>query len=377
MTGDSLTARRLLVTLALALASITVSLLLTALIVYAVGASPLDVLDKTWEGIGFGVEGVNIARLAGVVNFWIPLMLVSTGLLVTFTAGLWNIGVEGQMMMGAIFASWVAQFVYLPSLLLVPLELLAAVVGGALWAALAGALKTRGGVHEIFGGVALNNLANIFGIFLISGPWSNEGGQATPPFRQEALLLPMEGFRVSLLALVMVVVGFLVIVVALRGTRWGLELKALGRSPRSALLLGVPTGRNAVLAMAVCGVLAGLAGGFRVLFTYGNLRPLVSGGIGFLGLLVVLLTGTRGLWVPLMSIFFAAILAGSTRLKIALQLDQSLAGVVQGILVLMVILANGVRGRWQGRRASQVPEEAPPATPPEEVAQAVAGRGGR
>lgn len=277
-------------------------------------------------------------------------------------------------MFGAVFASWVAREVLLPGPLLVGVELIAAALGGALWAALVGLLKTKGGVHEIFGGVALNNLANIFAIYLISGPWQPpEGGsaQATPPFRSEALLVPVEGFPVSLAALALVLTGFLIVFVALRGTRWGLELKAIGKSDRSALLLGVATHRNAVLALAACGALAGIAGGIRVLFTYASLRPLVSGGIGFLGLLVVLLTGTRAAWVPPVSFFFAAILAGSTRLKIALQLDQSLAGVVQGILVLLVILFNGVRGQLRGAAAlSARSAGVPPATPSsaEEVA---------
>jgi ABC-type uncharacterized transport system permease subunit len=360
MIQDRMNSRQWWLGVGLSIGSIVVSLLLTAVIVLAVGASPLEVLDKLWQGIGFGGETVNMVRVSGVVNFWIPLTFVSIGLLVTFTAGLWNIGVEGQMMMGAIFASYVAQFIFLPPILQVPLEMLAAAVGGALWGMLAGVLKTRGGVHEIFGGVALNNLANIFGIYLISGPWSNQGGQATPPFRAEALLYPInDDFKVSLVALLLVGATFVAIWLALRGSRWGLELKALGKSPRSALLLGIPTERNALLAMAICGGMAGLAGSVRVLFTYGNLRPLVSGGIGFLGLLVVLLTGTRAIWVPLVSLFFAAILAGSTRLKIALQLDQSLAGVVQGILVLMVILGNGVRSRLQGDSLSRVPEVQP------------------
>ncbi len=340
-----------LLKLGIGLAAVVFSLLLTALVILLAEASPIDVFEKIVEGIGFSGQGADILRISGVINFWIPLLLVCTGLLVTFTAGLWNIGVEGQMMMGAIFASYVAQFVFLPPVPQVALEIAAAALGGALWALLAGVLKTRGGVHEIFGGVALNNLASIFSIYLISGPWSNEGGQASPPFRSEALLLPYNNeFKVSLVALALMVVAFIVIFAVLRGTRWGLELKAVGKSQRSALLLGVPTERDALQALAVCGILAGLAGSTRVLFTYGNLRPLVSGGIGFLGLLVVLLTGTRALWVPLISLLFAAVLAGSTRLKIALQLDQSLVGVVQGILVLMIILANGVRGRFFAAR---------------------------
>lgn len=354
--GEMTTSQRLM-SVGVGLGSIVVSLLLTAIIILAVGAAPGDVFAKLTEGMGFSAAGFNVVRFSGVVNFWIPLFFVSIGLLVTFTAGLWNIGVEGQMVLGAVFATWVAQSVTLPTLIQVPLEILAAGIGGALWAVFTGLLKTRGGVHEIFGGVALNNLANIFSIYLISGPWGNQGGQATPPFRPEALLLPMDSeFRVSLLALILVVVAFVIAFVMLSGTRWGLELKAVGRSQRSALLLGVPVERNVQLAMAFCGFMAGMAGSIRVLFTYGNLRPLVSGGIGFLGLLVVLLAATRALWVPFISFFFAAILAGSTRLKIALQLDQSLAGVVQGILVLMFILANGVRGRLRGSASVMAPE---------------------
>ena len=356
MNGEMTTSQRF-AGIGVVLAAIVFSLLLTAIIILAVGASPTEVFARLTEGMGFSPDGFNVVRFSGVVNFWIPLFFVSIGLLVTFTAGLWNIGVEGQMVLGAVFATWVAQEVTLPTVLQVPLEMLAAGIGGALWAVLTGVLKTRGGVHEIFGGVALNNLANIFSIYLISGPWGNQGGQATPPFRPETLLQPMDGdFRVSLVALIVVALAFALVFVLLSGTRWGLELKALGKSQRSALLLGVPVERNMLLAMLFCGFMAGLAGSVRVLFTYGNLRPLVSGGIGFLGLLVVLLAATRAIWVPLISIFFAAILAGSTRLKIALQLDQSLSGVVQGILVLTFILANGVRGRLRGQRLSQMPE---------------------
>ncbi len=355
--NNGMTTSQRLTGVGVVLVSVLVSLLLTAIVILAVGASPGEVFARLTEGMGFSGDGINIVRVSGVVNFWIPLFFVSIGLLVTFTSGLWNIGVEGQMAIGAVFATWVAQEISLPTVAQVPLQMLAAGIGGAMWAGLTGVLKTRGGVHEIFGGVALNNLANIFSIYLISGPWGNQGGQATPPFRPETLLQPMHSqFRVSLVALIVVILAFVLAYVLLSGTRWGLELKAVGKSQRSALLLGVPVERNVVLAMAFCGFMAGLAGSIRVLFTYGNLRPLVSGGIGFLGLLVVLLADTRALWVPFISIFFAAILAGSTRLKIALQLDQSLSGVVQGILVLVFILINGARGRMSRGRSGHVPE---------------------
>lgn len=327
-----------------------ISLAITAGLILIVDADPLAVFENVWRGIFRDSR-----TLAQVVNFWLPLTLVSTGLIVTFRGGLWNIGVEGQMMMGAVFATWGALTLDLPHHLLVPVEILLAAAGGAAWAALAGVLKIRFGVHEIFGGVALNALGNVISIYLISGPWQPpEGGsvRATPQFAQEALLPPMsQDFPVSLLMLLIVAAAFALTAFALQRTRWGLQLKATGKNPRSALLLGVPTDRIALSGFIVCGALAGIAGAYRVLFTYGSLRPLVSGGIGFLGLLVVLLASFSIVWVPLVTIAFAAILAGSTRLRIALQLDASLAGVLQSVLVLTMLLTNGFRQRLQALRS--------------------------
>jgi general nucleoside transport system permease protein len=323
---------------------IIVSLVMSTVLIIAVGADPRAVLQTVWEGAFRDARSIS-----GVVNFWIPLTLVGMGLVVTFTAGLWNIGAEGQMVMGAIFASWGALTLHLPSPLLIPVELALAMLGGGLWALLAGILKTRMGVNEIFGGVALNALADVFTIYMISGPWQPpEGGsvRATPPFVDDALLPAFSpDFQVSMLAFILVAISFVVIVLALRGTRWGLQLKATGKNARSALLLGVPTERSAISALVVCGMLAGIAGAYRVLFTFGKLRPLSSGGIGFLALLVVLLVSMRGIWVPLVTFIFAAILSGSARLQIVLQLDTSVANVLQESLVLVVLLMNGLRQR--------------------------------
>ncbi|MBI5669654.1 MAG: ABC transporter permease [Chloroflexi bacterium] len=369
--------RSLALQIGLTVLPILLSLVITTLLILAVGSDPRAVFQNVWEG-----AFRDSRAFAGVVNFWIPLTLCSLGLIITFTAGLWNIGVEGQMAMGAVFASWAALSFRLPAPVLVPVEIVLAMIGGALWALLAGVLKTRLGVHEIFGGVALNALANVVSIYLISGPWQPpEGGsvRATPPFPTDALLPPLsDEFKVSLLALVIVGVVFLAVVLALRGTRWGLELKATGKNARSALLLGVPTERSALSAFIACGMLAGIAGSYRVLFTYGNLRPLVSGGIGFLGLLVVLLVANRALWAPVVAFVFAAILGGSARLKVAMQLDASLAGVLQGFLVLMALLTNGLRARLTPPAQADSRDETPhrsgetfqPITPPSQEIKA-------
>jgi simple sugar transport system permease protein len=344
---------------------ILVAVLITSVLVALVGNQPGEVFETVLEG-----AFRNSNALAAVVNLWIPLVMVSMGLIITFTAGLWNIGVEGQMMMGAIFASWAAQFLVLPYPLQIGAEIGMAALGGALWGGLAGLLKTKLGVNEIFGGVGLNALANLTAIYLITGPWQPpEGGSAhsTPPFPENSLLMPFSAeFPVSLLALILAFVSIVGVTLALRGTRWGLQLKATGKNSRSAMLMGVPTTRSVITAMMVCGALAGVAGSYRVLFTYESLRPLVSGGIGFLGLLVVLLAGIRALWTPFIAFAFAAILAGSTRLRVSLQLDASLAGVLQGTLVLLVLLSNGLRQRvteWSDHRAAA--QAARAATPAE------------
>lgn len=343
--------RRTALQVGLTVLPIIASLVITAILILAVGSDPVAVLENVWSG-----AFRNTNSFAGVVNFWIPLVLASLGLVVTFTAGLWNIGVEGQMMMGAVFASWGAYSLTLPAELQVPIMIALAALGGVVWAALVGILKTRLRVHEIFGGVALNSLANVIAIYLISGPWMPpEGGsaQSTPPFPANAVLPPMLAeFPVSLLGLIIAFVSIVIVVLVLRGTRWGLQLRATGKNARSALLLGVPTNKSALTALMVCGVFAGMAGGYRVMFTYNSLRPLVSGGIGFLALLVVLLVSVRALWAPFVAFAFAVILGGTTRLKVAMQLDQSLAGVLQGILVLMVLLSNGLRQRVLERTPS-------------------------
>ena len=339
--------RSLAIQIGFLLLPIAIALAVAAALVIAVGRDPLDVVDALWQG-----AFKDTRKLGGVFNFWIPLTLVSIGLVVTFRAGLWNIGVEGQMMMGAIFASWGAQFILLDESLSPLLHLLLialAALGGMFWGLVVGFLKIRLGVNEIFGGVALNALVNVISIYMISGPWQPRIGgsaQGTEPFPKTALLPEFaQTFPVNIFMIALVIAAFVIVYILLNATRWGLNLKAVGKNMRSAQLLGVATERTSMSAFLVCGALAGIAGSYRVLFTFDNLRPLASGGIGFLGLLVVLLLSIRLLWVPLIAFAFAAILTGSTRLQIApaLKLDSSLAGVMQGMLVLFVILFHGVQ----------------------------------
>jgi ABC-type uncharacterized transport system permease subunit len=318
------------------LVPIILALVLTSLLLIQFGTSPKDALAAMIEG-SLG----DSSKVLQVLAFLVPLTLAASGLLVTFTAGLWNIGVEGQIIIGAIMASWVALKIDLPTPLQITLEILAAMAGGALWAGLVAVLKTRGGVNEIFGGLALNNLAIILTNYLISGPWQPpEGGtfRGTQPFADNALLPLLGESRFSPLSLVLAIIAFGLVVVALRGTFWGLKLKALGKNPKSAFLLGVSSEREVILALMFCGALAGLGGAVRVLSWFDSLRQSISGGIGFLALLVVMLASFQAYWVPPIAAFFSVVLMGSTTLHMRTGLHPSLGGILTGVMVLFVLL---------------------------------------
>jgi len=137
-----------------------------------------------------------------------------------------------------------------------------------------------------------------------------------------------------------------VVYLLMRGTRFGLRLKAVGRNPKSAFLMGIPTNRYLLGAFAVCGALAGIAGAIQVTGVWHKLVPSVSGGYGFLAILVTLLAAFKAARIAPIALFFAIAAVGSAQLTLLLNLNSALGGVLQGVVVLFVVLAGG----WQLRR---------------------------
>lgn len=334
------------INLAFQLAALALALLFTTLILLAAGAPPLE----AYKNIILGSVS-SIKKFSDVLVAWVPLLLASAGLLVTFSAGLWNIGMEGQIMVGAIGTTWALRLMQESSLspaIIIPLSILAGMLFGALWAALAGALKTFGGVNEIFGGLGLNFVATALTIWLIFGPWKRPGVgsmSGTVPFPEELWLPMIPGLRLSLWALGLAVAAIVVIYFLLQGTYFGLRLKAVGKNFRSAYLLGIPTWQYMMIAFLVCGALAGAAGAVQVTGVYHRLIPSISSGYGFLGLLVAMLVNYQAIWAAPVALFFAALNIGSIQLPIVLKLDSTLSGVLQGVLVLFVIMVEGIRQR--------------------------------
>lgn len=324
-----------------------------------VDAPPFEALQLLWEG-SFGTK----AKISDTFMAWVPLVLSAAGLLVTFQAGLWNIGVEGQIILGAIGASWAAREVGGPSGIVVPLTILAGAVFGAFWAAIPGYLRTRFQVHEIFSGVALFFVAGSLAVYLIIGPWSRAGiasTSGTDLFDERAWLPTFGGVRLSWVAILLAVGAVVGVFFLLRGSRYGLRLKAVGSNQASAFLMGIPTSRYMLSAFLICGALAGIGGTVQATGFHHKLVPSISGAYGFLGVLVVLLAGFRARWIAPIALFFAAVQVGSTQLSLRLRIDSSLAGVIQGVLVLAILIVGGIQGRRISRLAAQegtLPESA-------------------
>jgi len=340
------------------------SVVLAFVLFLASGANP-------FEAMGLLVQGSigSPRQLSTTLLVWIPLTLAAASLVITFSAGLWNIGVEGQIVLGAIGATWVARSVGGPGWAVIPLAMIVAVVAGSLWAMLAGLLKLYGGVNEIFGGLGLDFVATGFATYLIIGPWKRDGiasTSGTELFREDVWLPTIGGENVSWVALTLVVLAVIAVVLLMSGTSFGLKLKAVGTNLHSATRLGIPANRYLLVAFALGGSLAGLAGSTQVLGFTHKLVPSVSGGFGFLGILVVLLAGFRPILVAPIAFFFAAITVGTTFLELRIGVDSSVGGVLQGLLVLFVLLSGGWLRRRQAMAGTGPPEPAVP-TPSGEV----------
>jgi len=191
-------------------AALMAALALIAVIMLSLDKAPLAAAQRFIEG----AIGTPSAR-ADVIMAALPMLLCAAGLLLTFTAGLWNIGVEGQVTMGAIFATIIARTIPrdvsdwgIFAALIVPAELLLAMFGGALWAGLAALLKIRGGINEIFGGVALNFISVNILLSLVNGAWRVGTFPQTAPFAPAALLPRSPELRLSPLGIGIALAAF-------------------------------------------------------------------------------------------------------------------------------------------------------------------------
>jgi ABC-type uncharacterized transport system permease subunit len=318
-------------------------LCLTIIILLAAGAPPWVALKALFIGsLGSWI------KIAQVLTVWIPLTLCACGLVFSFRIGLWNIGVEGQVVAGAIFSTWVLRLGAdsgMPVITLI-LAFLGGMIGGSLWAIMTGFLKTKAGVNEIFAGLGLNFVALGITLWLIFGPWRRPGVASmsgTEPFSPDLWLPTIPSLRLSPVGLALAVAALICTAWILDRTRLGLALRGIGNNPRAAYLHGLKPDFYVICAMGLAGGIAGLAGVFQVTGVYHRLIPTISSNYGYLALLVVMLANYRAWATPAIAFFFACLNVGSIQLPMMLQLDSSLSGIIQGTLVLVTLLIQGWR----------------------------------
>lgn len=337
------------------LAALVVACIFTLFVIVCSGAPPLQTLALILKG-GAGSP----AKLAQSLSVWVPLVICTSALLLTFAGSLWNIGIEGQIVLGAIFATGLFRLMDgSGGLAAIALGLAAGVLGGALWAFLSAALRVWGRVHEIFSGLGLNFVAISLCLWLIFGPWKRPGiasMSGTEPIPESLWLRHLEGLPLCPVSLALAVVVFLGVFVLMKYTRWGLMLRAVGQNSQAAELMGLRPRRRHLEAMMCAGGLAGLAGALQVVGLYHQLLPAISSGYGYTSLLLAMMASFRSILVPPLCFCFAVLNVGAIQLPLRMSLDSSLGGVIQGALVLSVLLIQGLEERIRRRR---LPAERP------------------
>ncbi len=321
------------------LIAILVALLMTTIVLATTDAEAISAFTVMFSG-----ALTSPSRVADMVMLAAPLLLCAAGLSISFAAGQYNLGIEGQMTVGGVISMAVLRQYADGGNVAVYwiIALLAGALAGAAWAGVVALLKQYTRVSEIFVGLGLNFVALGFSLYMVFGPWKRPGVASmsgTEPL-PDSLWLPVIGTtRVTLITPLVAVIVLALFWFLLRATQWGLEVRASGLSQPASRRLGVPAVRRMIQAMLVCGAAAGLAGALQVLGVYHALVPNLASGIGFMGLLVALLINADIRFVAPLVLLFAVLTAGSIQLPLSLSIDSSISGVFQGFLVLAMIVA--------------------------------------
>jgi simple sugar transport system permease protein len=270
-----------------------------------------------------------------------PLALIATGLALGFRAGVWNIGAEGQLTLGAIAATGVGLAFWGTGFpLQLPLLLAAGIAGGMLWAAIPAVLRTRLGVSEILVSLMLTYVATLLLSWLVYGPWKDPQGFNFPQTRlldaEAALptLVPGTRLHVGALAVLAVVAAGSF---ALNRTLWGFALRTVGTAPNAARWAGFAERRLVGATLLASGGLAGLAGAFEVAGPLGQLVPVISPGYGFTAIIVAFLGRLQPWAILAASLVLALSFIGGENAQVTAGLPRAVTGVFQGLLLFFLL----------------------------------------
>ena len=358
------------------------------LVMLVTGQDPIATYEAIWKGSGLqwifpwttGADrDLAASNLQQTLIITTPLILTGLAVAFAFRAGLFNIGGNGQYIVGSIAAVWVgSSFADMPSFLHIVLAILAACAAGAFWAGIAGFLKATTGAHEVISTIMLNYVALWVGFWLFSlgGPLQNDAQKSIPVSNDvvEGAKLPvfwgdpvLQGLHIGLFIALFAVIVFWIL---LNRSTIGYEVRAVGFNPEAARYSGMSVGKNYILVMAVCGVFAGLAGAVDVLGWQFRIatNDIQIAYLGFIGIAVALLGRNTAVGTVAAALLFGALLSGTSQRNLdptifEPSLAQNLTYIIQGLVVLIVsadvlVLALVRRGRGIFKRRGPAPRVA-------------------
>lgn len=356
------------------------ALLIGAVMLLFLRVNPVEAYAALWDG-AFGSPNAFAETLVKAT----PLLLVALGICISFRGDVINIGGEGQMIVGAIFATWVGlTFTDLPGWLVIVLALLAGFLGGAVWGGIPGFLKAYFRVNEILSTVMMNAIAVQLMNFLLRGPMIDPSqAQLASKIPQTAPLLDIFRLprliptRLHLGALIAVILAILVYILLWR-TTLGYRIRAVGQNPNAARYAGIKVQRYVVLALLLSGAFSGLAGATQV---YGvNYRMITdgsasgfTGSAGFNGIVAALFGQLHPIWSIPASILFGALLVGANKMQRMVQVPSALVIALNGLVVVFVVSSEIWRRRRQRQRLAVANQDDEPPPLQEKTDQAEAG----
>ena len=346
------------------LLAFVVALLIGALIILGYGENPLTVYGTL---VRFAFKDVD--SFGYVLQIATPLIFSALAVAVCFKGGLFNIGVEGQYLVGMLTASWAAlTFDFLPGALLMWTALLFAMLGGMAWAAIPAVLKVKTGAHEVVTTIMLNGIAvNLLG-WALNGPlkYSQEGGQVaarTANFADNALVPDLGhlfGMRESVHLSWLFPLGFVAAAIVwfvIRRMRLGYEARAVGSTPGSARAGGISVGAVQIKLFMLSGALGGLIGMQQLLADKGYLPVNFVSQLGFTGIAVAFLGQNNPAGIVFAAMVWGVLSRGESALQLETDVPREFVIILQGILILSVMVIYQITRRRLARRQLQAAAE--------------------
>jgi simple sugar transport system permease protein len=317
------------------LSAVAASLLVSTILIIASGADALGALGALYRG-AFGSWDAFLETLVQAT----PIMFTGLAMVIAFRGKVWNIGGEGQFFAGALATAWISMnYFSLPVPLLIIAILLVSALAGALWAYIPGIMKARFGISEIVVTVMMNYIMMGLVSYLLSGPWQAAGDffLQTPRFAPSTFLPTFLDSRLHLGFLIAILLVILLYVLLWK-TPLGYEIRAVGENMVAAKYKGINNTSILLVVMLISGAIAGLAGGSELAGLHHRLRLDISTGYGYTGILIALLGRLNPLGVIPASIFFGALVNGSTSMQISYNVPVPLVYTIQGIVLIFLLL---------------------------------------